>query len=108
MFKKLIPIAFAITAASATSALALPYEGPTRAVSYADLDMTTAAGRERLDQRIRSAARAVCGSPSPIDVHSYFEMRACRAETYSQAWNQYSARVTVIAARDSGAAAGTR
>ena len=38
MFKSLIPIAFAITAAGASSALAYPHYGPTRAVTYADLD----------------------------------------------------------------------
>jgi UrcA family protein len=108
MLKTLIPIAFAITAATATSALALPYGGPTRAVSYADLDMSSADGRARLDQRIRSAARAVCGSPSPIDVRSYFEMRDCRAETYTHAWNQYRARVWVTTSRDQAAAGGAR
>ena len=107
MLKTLIPIAFAITAATATSALALPYGGPTRAVSYADLDMSGADGRARLRQRLHAAARAVCGQPSPIDVRGHFEMRACRSETYTQAWNQYSARVFVTASAETGAA-GTR
>jgi UrcA family protein len=107
MLKTLIPIAFAITAAGATSALALPYDAPTRAVSYADLDMASADGRARLEQRIHAAARAVCGQPSPVDLRSYFETRACRAETFTQSWNQYSARVWVTASREPGAA-GTR
>ena len=35
-------------------------EVQTRTVSYADLNLNSAAGRARLDARIRAAARAVC------------------------------------------------
>ena len=37
-------------------------------VSFADLDLTTEAGRTRLDRRIRRAAAAVC-SPPEMGVH---------------------------------------
>src|SRR5690606_5541282 len=47
-----------------------------RVVSYADLDLGTAAGRETLARRIRGAAEAVCPSPSRL-LAVEAERRAC-------------------------------
>ncbi|MGZ8349299.1 MAG: UrcA family protein [Allosphingosinicella sp.] len=108
MFKSSIAIAAAILTASSTAALALPHYSPTRTVSYADLDLSTAAGRERLDRRIAAAVRDVCGKPSLVDLSGYSEMRACRTETLAQVNNQRVGQVFVTAALASPGAAGTR
>jgi UrcA family protein len=36
---------------------------PTKAVGYADLDLSSAEGRARLEMRIRHAVQQVCGTP---------------------------------------------
>ncbi len=42
-----------------TTAHAAP--APTQSVSYADLDLSSAAGVDSLNRRVRAAAKAVCG-----------------------------------------------
>ena len=73
----------------AGAAFAAPVGAPaapeTRIVSYADLDLGAAAGRDRLDRRIAAAVRAVCGSVPPADLRGRAEVAACRAETFAAA-----------------------
>jgi UrcA family protein len=107
MLKSSIAIAAAILASS-TTALALPHYSPTRAVSYADLDLASEAGRAQLDRRIANAVREVCGRPSVIDLRGHSEMRACRTETMADAMNQRIGVVTVTASAATAGAAGTR
>ena len=52
--------------AFAPSAMAQSAETQTVAVPYADLDLSTEEGVQRLDQRIDRAARAVCGYNKPV------------------------------------------
>lgn len=61
----------------------------TRIVSYADLDLSNAAGRARLDQRIGSAVRAVCGRAAPTDLNGLAQVQACRDETLADATAQW-------------------
>ena len=64
MTRMLIATAAAL-ATFATAGAALAGEAPAgrqTTVRYADLDLTTAAGQAKLDQRIDRAARAACSS----------------------------------------------
>jgi len=47
-------------------------------VSYADLDLTDAAGARSLYSRLKSAAREACGpEPSVRDLHGVMDYRSC-------------------------------
>jgi UrcA family protein len=63
-------IVTAVTVTSATSAFAQPlevvaprpnFDETTRTVSYRDLDLASAEGRQALDRRVKAAVRGVCG-----------------------------------------------
>lgn len=74
-------------------------ETRTRAVSYADLDLQSDAGVNRLNRRIKSAARYVCG---PIGSREYSLTKYvmdCRADAIA---NANRAVVTVLATAKSG------
>ena len=73
-----------LLSAAASPALAAPQESRIRIVSYADLDLGRAAGRDRLEQRIGAAIRAVCGDAAPTDHRGSREVRLCRSETRAQ------------------------
>ena len=81
-----IIFAFAALAAAVASpgAASIPRAAGTRVVSYADLDLSAAAGRSRFEQRIGAAARALCGTAAPGDLRGVSEVRACRAATLAQ------------------------
>lgn len=53
--------AFATALFGLTIAAQPAFAQETRAVAYADLDLSTAKGQSVLDARLRSAARGVCG-----------------------------------------------
>lgn len=61
MMTRSLILAFSLTVA-ATPAIASETENKTVAVHVDDLNLTRAADRERLDIRVRSAARSVCRS----------------------------------------------
>ena len=79
------PILFAAaTLASALSAVpvfAKPIAPEVRVVSYADLDVSTAAGQARLEHRIQAAVREVCGEAAGVDLTRRQAVRECIAET---------------------------
>jgi UrcA family protein len=81
-----IAFAFAALAAAAASPASanVPRDAGTRIVRYADLDLASAAGRARLEQRIGVAVRAVCGEPLRGDLRSERAVRACRTETLAR------------------------
>ncbi len=66
-------------------------------VSYADLNLASARGRAQLDRRIASAARGLCGSYFPVDLHRSALVGACRADAIS------SARIPTAVASSEGA-----
>ncbi len=62
----------------------------TRVVSYADLDLTQAAGVHALENRVRDAVSQVCGDANIRDLPAYNEMKACRASAMDRARSQIS------------------
>ena len=82
MSRILFLIAGAILALLDSPSVAGPVEPPSRTVSLGDLDLSTEAGRIRLDRRIVAAARDVCGRSWPMDPDAVAEMRRCRSETF--------------------------
>ena len=69
------------TAAAAQGPMSDPGGNRQARVSYADLDLSTAAGLKAMDSRVELAASQVCGPrPAPIDLRSSSEFRACKAK----------------------------
>ena len=79
------PVLFAaatlVSAVSISPAFAKPVTPETRVVSYADLDLSTAAGQARLDRRIEAAVRQVCGAATNFELARRQAVRDCVAET---------------------------
>lgn len=80
------PILFAaaslVAAVNLSPAFAKPITPQVRTVAYADLDLSTAAGRTRLERRINAAVREVCGEAAPsFDLARRHAVRDCIAET---------------------------
>lgn len=94
-----------LTAASflggaASPALAAPAAAaPTRVVSYADLNLASAAGRAALGARVDAAVRAVCGEATPIDLDGVRQVELCRDETLAAVNGQFRRGEVLIAVR---------
>src|SRR5688500_14027165 len=71
----------AILTTAAIPAAASAQGLPVQAVTYADLDLASAAGRQSLDRRVGAAVRRVCGRAWPLDLGAVEEVRRCRADT---------------------------
>jgi UrcA family protein len=102
MTKTAVVILGAFLTAMASRAIASPLEARTEIVSFADLDLSSAAGRDRLERRVASAARRVCGWASPVDLKGLTRMRTCRSESFAEAMASRrigEAEVTEIALR---------
>ena len=91
-----------ILAATASPAIAAPPAAQTRIVSYADLDLTRAAGRATLERRIDRAVRAVCGRAAPTDLNGLDQVQLCRAETLADAAAQWRAGEVLVAEARAG------
>ena len=74
-----------LLAGAAAPTVAAPLEAKSRIVSYADLDLGSAAGRDRLEARIDRAVRAVCGRASVKDLNALDQVLSCRAEALEDA-----------------------
>src|ERR1700712_2356941 len=61
MSKILFAVAALVAATAVPVSASIPHDSGIRVVRYADLDLSSAAGRDRLEQRIGAAVRAVCG-----------------------------------------------
>ena len=82
MLKPILFAAATLVSAVTTSPLfakAIPAE--VRVVSYSDLDLSSGAGRGRLEQRIQAAVREVCGDAPRFDLARRQAVRECVAET---------------------------
>ena len=94
-----------LTAGLITAAPALaqtPAQQGEIAVSHvrtSDLDLRSAAGQRRLDQRLANAAREVCGAVSDIDIAGKNDIRECRSEVLAKARVQ---KVAILAAAGRG------
>ncbi len=102
--KTLTAVAFSVAASVSMSAAADNYsettvstsaEGlQTMTISYADLDLSTAAAQETLYYRLSSAARKVCGSSDVRrtgSVRQAAENKSCYENTLAQALSQTTA-----------------
>jgi UrcA family protein len=95
MSKILIAVA-AFAAFSAAPAAATPTPAGARIVRYADLDLSAPAGRARLEQRIGSAVRALCGNAAPRDLNGVRDVRECEAATLANVARPALPSVVVI------------
>lgn len=68
--------------ASAPAALASE-DVATQHVSYADLDLTTVAGRDRLDRRIARAVQTVCGGDDERNLGMLIAQSKCRRAAWT-------------------------
>ena len=80
-YNLLIAIAAAATF-SPSSALAQA-DAPTVRVSYADLNLSTPAGRERFERRLAAAVQRVCPFVYARDLAAQQAARSCIAETHA-------------------------
>ena len=62
-------------------------------VSYADLNLANAVGRNILDRRIANAAEQLCGKFAPLELTLNAAAEACRAETIALTQEQRNAAV---------------
>lgn len=97
--KTLLAFAAAAVAFSATPAFA-QQPSSTVAVSYADLDLSTARGIRKLDRRIRTAVERACGPISSFDPAGKNDVRQCRTDTLAAARVQRDVAIAAVA-RDS-------
>jgi UrcA family protein len=102
---KTITTLAALLAASLATAIApaAAQQQPVRsvAVSYADLDLRSDAGRATLDHRLRIAIRDVCGQASSADLAGQNAVADCRRSLGGQVAAQREA--AFAAARPGGA-----
>jgi len=97
---KSLTLAFAtagLAATAAAPAFAAPEPGPrTAQVSFADLDLGTAAGQRTLDKRIEKAARSVCRQVSVQTGTRIMDQDAtnCLARARADAKQQIAARTS--------------
>ena len=89
--KQTLKIIFASALATAAVIKAIPAlaeTAPAQNVSIvrtADLDLTTKAGRDQLNQRLVIAAREVCGTASDADLAGKNDVRQCRHSVLADA-----------------------
>jgi UrcA family protein len=95
MSKFLFALAALAAAAAAPATASIPLPAGSRIVSYADLDLSSAAGRARLEQRIGAAVRAVCGEPLRGDLRNERAVRACRTATLARVVRPAPAAIAV-------------
>ena len=82
MLKPILIAAATLAAAiTASPVLAKRIAPEIRTVAYADLDLSSIAGRARLDRRIDAAVREVCGEAASFDLARRHAVRACLVET---------------------------
>ena len=96
----IILTAFAITTGVIKAAPALAQEPAAMNVSLvrtADLDLGSSDGQRRLDQRLASAAREVCGTASDVDLEGKNQVRKCRDATLAKAISQRDAVLAAVA-----------
>lgn len=92
---------FLATAAviKAAPALAEPVQPQNVSIVHtADLDLSTAAGRNALDHRLVKAAYDVCGAASDVDLAGKNKVRTCRTDVLAKA----RAESRQLASRGSG------
>ena len=87
----LVPVALLCATASvgsAVSAAAAPLQARTARVSFADLNLNSAAGRAMLERRVNAAADSVCRVNGYTDLGSLRAGEACFGKAVDQAMSQ--------------------
>ena len=74
-----------LTAPAAASEITVQPDTVTVRVSYADLNLASAAGRARLDRRIAGAARSICGNFFPAELEMAALVQTCREDAIASA-----------------------
>jgi UrcA family protein len=92
------PALFASALLSAAPAIAEPAAAAVSIVNTGDLDLTSPVGRDRLEQRLVTAAHAVCDTASAVDLKAVNGERECRAQVLAAA----RARASAIIAENRG------
>lgn len=93
MIKPILLSTLAAFVAVSSPTHAVAQERQSAKVSYADLDLTTHAGRNRLNQRITSAVGRVCNDGNDRDLAIIMAIRACRREASANAQVQVLAAI---------------
>lgn len=89
MLKFMVPVALGFAA----PVLATPHpSAPSFSVRVADLNLASAQGQRRLDQRLASAVRHVCRTTDAASARTALDARTCRLEA-SRTAEQARARV---------------
>ena len=70
---------------AATATVPVFAQNVSKAVSYADLDLSSPDGQARLNSRLRRAVQAVCGAANPSELKSLRTVRRCRRAAGEQA-----------------------
>ena len=82
MLKPILFAAAALASAITTSPVFAKAISPeVRVVTYSDLDLSSAAGRSRLEHRIQAAVREVCGDANASNLTRREAVRQCLTET---------------------------
>ena len=84
-----VAASFAVTSIAVAPAIA----AESVVVSYADLNLANAAGRQALDARLASAVDQVCADAA-LDARSLAASRACRADAGADAASQRDAVIS--------------
>lgn len=87
-------VAFALLAA-ALATMPAAAETITRHVHYADLNLTTPAGKASLERRVRTAVSAVCGSfvQAGGNLVEMRNIRTCRRKSHASARSQMNVAI---------------
>lgn len=92
---KALPAFAALTAATllVIPTVSQAAEEPSVRVSYADLNLSTDLGQNRLQRRIFYAAGVVCGTADPRDLNFVRAVGECRTETVADAQPAFRAAI---------------
>lgn len=82
-------LSFAAIAICAVSfggaAYAQSLDAVSKTISYADLDLSAKEGQDRLETRIKSAIRQVCGEANPRELSNIAAIQQCRVSAMNAA-----------------------
>ncbi|MFN3451291.1 MAG: UrcA family protein [Sphingorhabdus sp.] len=81
---KLILLSVTAMASLAAAAPAMA-DSKTKEVRHADLDLSSAAGRDRLALRIKQAVKQVCGTPRGFTIEERQDQKACEKQAHLRA-----------------------
>ena len=77
--------ALSLTTPAAAADIVVTPDAVTVRVSYADLNLASAAGRARLERRVAGAARSICGNYATNDLRMFALVSECRADAIASA-----------------------